>query len=119
LEDALLGFPATNYEGYQKSQTLTEGQSTNDLQVALIRGGRIVGQMLDEDGRPPKQGLLTLLRQGERNGRSGFINVSGDHQAAEDGRFQSPRFPAGHTFSVLLASCESPQTRRRLQKGMA
>ena|ERR1700722_1675190 len=85
---------------------------------ALTRGG-IVGQMLDEDGRPPKQGLLTLLRQGERNGCSGFINVSGDHQAAEDGRFQSPRFPAGHTFSVLLASCESPQTWRRLQKGMA
>jgi hypothetical protein len=49
-----------------------------------------------------------LLRQGERNGRSGFINVSAHHQAAEDGRFQSPRFPAGHTFSVLLAFCESP-----------
>jgi hypothetical protein len=48
-----------------------------------------------------------------------FINVSGADQAAEDGRFQSPRFPAGHTFSVLLASCESPQTWRRLQKGMA
>jgi hypothetical protein len=50
----------------KKSQALSEGQSTNDLQVALTRGGRIVGQMLDEDGRPPKQGLLTLLRQGER-----------------------------------------------------
>ena len=103
----------------KESQAQSEGQSTNDLQVALTRGGRIVGQMLNEDGRPPKQGLLTLLRPGEQNGRSGFINVSGDHQAAEDGRFQSPRFPAGHTFSVLLASCESPQTWRHLQKGMA
>ncbi len=31
----------------KKSQALSEGQSTNDLQVALTRGGRIVGQMLD------------------------------------------------------------------------
>jgi hypothetical protein len=68
----------------------------------LTRGGRIVGQMLDEDGRPPKQGLLTLLRQGERNGRSGFINVSGDHQAAEDGRFQSPPLSGG-TYLLRFA----------------
>jgi hypothetical protein len=69
-----LQFPSlvSNAYGGNRFVHLSEAQSTNDLQVTLTRGGRIVGQMLDEDGRPPKQGLLTLLRQGEQNGRSGI-----------------------------------------------
>jgi len=80
---------------WHRSLTLGEGQSVDNLQVALTRGGRIVGQLLDEEGRPPQQGLLTLLRQGERNGRSGLIDMSGDHQAGKDGRFQSPPLSSG------------------------
>ena len=75
--------------------SLSDGQSINDLQVALSRGGRIAGRLLDDFGRPPRQGLLTLLRQGERHGRLGMINVSGDHKAAEDGRFQTPPLASG------------------------
>ena len=75
--------------------SLSDGQSINDLQVALSRGGRIACRLLDDFGRPPRQGLLTLLRQGERHGRFGMINVSGDHKAAEDGRFQTPPLASG------------------------
>jgi hypothetical protein len=80
---------------WHQSLTLSEGQNMENFKVVLTRGGRIVGQMLDEDGRPPQQGLLTLLRQGEWNGPSGLINVSGDHRAGEDGRFQSPPLSSG------------------------
>jgi hypothetical protein len=83
---------------WHKSLTLSEGQSVDDLQVVLTRGGRIVGQMLDEDGRPPEQGLLTLLRDGERDGRAGLLNVCGDLRAGRDGLFQSPPLSNGMYF---------------------
>jgi Carboxypeptidase regulatory-like domain len=99
---------------WYKSFTLSEGQSVDDLQVVLTRGGRIVGQMLDEDGRPPEQGLLTLLRHGERDGRAGLINVCGDLRAERDGLFQSPPLSSECTFSVLPAFFRSPPTWRCL-----
>lgn len=93
---------------WHQSLTLGEGQNVDNLQVALIRGGRILGQLLDEDGRPPQQGLLTLLRQGERNGRSGLINISGDHQAGKNGRFQSPPLSSGLYFLRFAGILQKP-----------
>ena len=87
--------------------SLRDGQSIEDLQVALSRGSRITGRLLDEYGRPPQQGLLTLLRQGERRGRFGLINVSGDHKAAEDGRFQTPPLADG-TYLLRFAGILQP-----------
>ena len=34
--------------------------------------------------------FFTLLRAGEREGRSGYVNDSGDHRVSEDGTFCSP-----------------------------
>ena len=105
---------------WHQSLTLSEGQTVDNLQVTLVRGGRIVGQLLDEEGRPPQQGLMTLLRQGERNGRSGLISVSGDHQAGKDGRFQSPPLSDGSyilRFAGILqkpANAEIPSQERGL-----
>ena len=93
---------------WYKSLTLSEGQSVDDLQVVLTRGGRIVGQMLDEDGRPPEQGLLTLLRHGERDGRAGLINVCGDLRAGRDGLFQSPPLSSGMYFLRFAGILQKP-----------
>lgn len=93
---------------WHKRLSLEDGQSIKGLQVALSRGGRIAGRLLDEFGRPPRQGLLTLLRQGERHGRSGMINVSGDHKAAEDGRFQSPPLASGAYLLRFAGILEPP-----------
>jgi hypothetical protein len=93
---------------WHQSLTLSEGQDADNLQIALTRGGRITGQLLDENGRPPQQGLLTLLRQGERNGRSGFISVSGDHQAGKDGRFQSPPLSSGEYILRFAGILQKP-----------
>ena len=93
---------------WHKSLTLSEGQSVDDLQVVLTRGGRIVGQMLDEDGRPPEQGLLTLLRHGERDGRAGLINVCGDLRAGRDGLFQSPPLSSGMYFLRFAGILQKP-----------
>ena len=87
--------------------SVEDGQSIKDLQVALSRGGRIAGRLLDELGRPPRQGLLTLLCQGERHGRFGLINVSGDHKAAVDGRFQTPPLASG-TYLLRFAGILQP-----------
>jgi hypothetical protein len=97
-----------NFVYWHQSLMLSEGQSINNLQVALSRGGRIVGQMLDEEGSPPQQGLLTLLRQGERHGRTGLINDSGDHKATEDGKFQSPRLASGNYLLRFAGVLQKP-----------
>jgi hypothetical protein len=97
-----------NFVFWHQRLSLNYGQNLSGVHVALSRGGRIAGRLLDEFGRPPRQGLLTLLRQGERNGRFGIINVSGDHKAAEDGRFQTPPLASGADLLRFAGILEPP-----------
>jgi hypothetical protein len=96
---------------WHQALTLTEAQSIDDLHVALSRGGRIVGQVLDESGRPPHRCILTLLRNGERHGQSGFINDSGDHWVGKDGIFRSPPLSNGTYLLRFAGILQKPHTR--------
>lgn len=84
-----------DFVAWHQSLTLEEGLRIEDLVVSLSRGSRIQGRFLDEFGRPPKRGLLTVLRQAERDGHFGFINIAGDHRAAQDGTFRRPPLADG------------------------
>jgi len=71
------------------------------LELYLTPGGFLSGQILDEDGRPPERCWFTLLRSGERRGRSGYISDSGDHKVSADGKFCSPPlYPARYFLRV-------------------
>jgi hypothetical protein len=90
------------YVSWHGRITLNEGHIINDLQVALTRGGFIAGCILDERRRPPQRCVLTLLREGQRGGQSGYINDSGDHPVSEDGIFRSPALSSG-TYLLRFA----------------
>lgn len=65
-------------------------EDTKVLELYLTPGGFLSGHVLDEEGLPPARSWFTLLRLGERKGKSGYISDSGDHPVSEDGTFYSP-----------------------------
>lgn len=68
------------------------------LEVHLTPGAFLSGRILDEYGQPPERSSFTLFREGERRGKPGYINDSGDHKVAEDGTFCSPPLPSARYF---------------------
>jgi hypothetical protein len=84
--------------------TLLPG-ATKAMTVQLSPGGFLSGQILDERGEPPERCWFTLIREGERRGRTGYVSDSGDHVISKDGRFCSPPLrPASYflRFAGLL-----------------
>lgn len=81
---------APRYVTRYERLTLKQDETIHDLQISLMLGGYISGRVVDGEGQPPQHCWFTLLREGERNGRFGFINNSGDHQVEKDGTFCSP-----------------------------
>jgi len=69
--------------------TLLPG-ATKVMTLQLSPAGFLSGQILDERGEPPERCWFTLIREGERRGRTGYICDSGDHVISKDGRFCSP-----------------------------
>jgi hypothetical protein len=63
---------------------------TKVMTIQISPAGFLSGQILDERGEPPQRCWFTLIRKGERSGRSGYVNDSGDHDISTDGTFCSP-----------------------------
>lgn len=80
------------------------------LELHLTPGGFLSGQVLDEEGQPPERCWFTLLRSGERRGRSGYITDSGDHEISEDGKFSSPPLRPARYFLRLAGLLRKPTT---------
>ena len=78
------------------------------LELHLTPGGFLSGQVLDEDGQPPKRCWFTLLRSGTRGGKSGYIDDSGDHQVSEDGKFCSPPLCPARYFLRMAGFLRKP-----------
>lgn len=69
--------------------TLDPG-ATKLMTVELSPGGFLSGQILDEHGEPPDRCWFTLIREGERTGKFGYVSDSGDHDVSAEGKFCSP-----------------------------
>jgi|GEM_PF-3461795 len=95
-----LGIYDANYPSLYENVTLAHGDS-KVLELGLTPGGFLTGQILDEEGHPPQRCHFTLLKAGERRGKSGYINDSGDRVVAEDGQFRSPAlYPAKYFLRI-------------------
>jgi hypothetical protein len=78
--------------------TLSAGETLNALRIALRPGGFLSGKILDETQQPPWRCFYTLIRAGERWGKSGYVSDSGDHRISDDGAFYSPPLAAGRYY---------------------
>jgi hypothetical protein len=85
-----IAFYDTKYVPRYERLTLAEGEPLNALHIALRPGGFLSGRILDEKQRPPRSCCFTLIRAGDRGGKSGYISHSGDHRISDDGTFCSP-----------------------------
>ena len=89
--------------------TVAEGVPLNALQIALKAGGFLSGKILDEMQLPPWRGFFTLIRAGQRGGRSGYISDSGDHEVSDDGSFCSPPLGPGRHFLRFAGMLRTPR----------
>jgi hypothetical protein len=100
--DYSLAFYDTKYVPRYERLTFAEDERLNALHIALTPGGFLSGRILDEKQLPPWSCCFTLIRAGERGGKSGYISDSGDHRISEDGTFCSP--PLGpHRYFLRFA----------------
>jgi hypothetical protein len=92
------------------------------LELHLRLGGFISGQVLDLEGQPPERCWFTLLRLGERGGKSGYIDDSGDHEVSSDGKFCSPPLHPARYFLRMAgllsksALVDRPEESRSIEK---
>jgi hypothetical protein len=111
----ILGIHDDHYAHLYRELILEEGSSIEGLRISLSPAAFIQGKILDEDGLVPQRCHFTLIRSGNRSGKSGYISDSGDHEVGKDGLFSSPPLHAGRyclRFAGILqkTSALSPQT---------
>jgi hypothetical protein len=88
--DYTLTFYDSEYVPRYERLTLVGGEPLDALQISLKPGAFLSGRILDEKHMPPWRCWFTLIRAGERGGKSGYISDSGDHRVTDDGTFRSP-----------------------------
>lgn len=93
-----LGVYDDRYTPLYRKLSLKEGESIENLEMALTPAAFLKGKILDEEGHPPQRCHVTLIREGIRRGKSGYISDSGDHRIAQDGSFSSPPLRPGRYF---------------------
>lgn len=80
----------------------------NVMAVQLSPAGFLSGRILDERGEAPERCWFTLIREGERGGRSGYVSDSGDHEVADDGGFCSPPLRSSRYFLRFAGLLRKP-----------
>jgi hypothetical protein len=120
-----LGVYDNRYAPFYRELILEEGETIENLEIAVTPGAFIKGQIFDEEGHPPQRCHVTLIKEGTRKGRSGYINNSGDHEVAQDGSFSSPPLQPARYFlrfaGILrkpLTSTPSQATHGAMQQGI-
>jgi hypothetical protein len=103
-----LGVYDNRYAPLYRNLSLEEGETIDDLEISLTPAAFIKGRILDEEGHPPQGCHLTLIRQGNRRGRSGYVSDSGDHKVTEDGYFSSPPLNPGRYFLRFAGILRKP-----------
>jgi hypothetical protein len=103
-----LGVHDNRYAPLYRKLFLKEQETIENLEIALTPAAFIKGRILDDEGRPPQHCHVTLIKEGTRNGRSGYISDSGDHEVAQDGRFSSPPLHPGRYFLRFAGILRKP-----------
>ncbi|HEV2664510.1 MAG TPA: hypothetical protein VG324_06350 [Blastocatellia bacterium] len=77
-----------NSPGFEvfRSVTLDEGESRDDVDIALVRGGVITGRVIDDEGRPLIATYLRLMPVDENGKPNGRFDFSGDPMMRTDDR---------------------------------
>jgi len=80
-----------------KSVTLDEGESRDNVDIALIRGGVITGRVTDDEGHPVIATYLLLTSLSEKTGRPGRYEYVDDLMTRTDDRgvYRIYGLPAG------------------------
>ena len=93
--------------------SLSEGQSTDKVTIAMYRGGAITGRVLDAHGDPVEYAQVQALRV-PRSGR-GKPQQSGGTTTNDIGEYRLARLPAGKYLLMVQAqrrnNFESPASR--------
>ena len=110
-----LGFNDDRYAPLYRDVILEDGVAIEDLQISLTPAVFIKGQIMDDEGFPPQRCYFTLIKTGNRRGKSGYISNSGDHEVDKEGHFSSPLLHPGRyclRFAGILQkpSSSSPGT---------
>src|SRR5262245_40737338 len=69
-----------------RSVTLDEGESRDDVDIALVRGGVITGRVIDDEGRPLIATYLRLLPVEENGNPNGRFDFNDDPMMRTDDR---------------------------------
>ena len=69
-----------------RSVTLDEGESRDDVDIALVRGGVITGRVVDDEGRPVIATYLQLLPVDENGNPKGRFDFNDDPMMRTDDR---------------------------------
>src|SRR5262245_41476789 len=80
-----------------RSVTLDEGESRDDVDIALVRGGVITGRVVDDEGRPLIATYLRLLPVDENGKPNGRFDYNDDTMMRTDDRgvYRIYGLPAG------------------------
>src|SRR5262245_18840521 len=104
---------------YYRSVTLDEGESRDDVDIALVRGGVIAGRVIDDEGRPLIATYLRLLPVDENGKPNGRFDFNGDQMMRTDDRgvyrvfgLQAGRYiiSAGGEWSYSHSKRKYPET---------
>jgi hypothetical protein len=96
-----LGVYDNRYAPLYRKLSLQEGESIENLEMALTPGAFLKGRIFDGEGQPPLRSYVTLIREGMRRGKHGYTSDS-DYRIAQDGSFSSPPLHPGR-YSLRFA----------------
>lgn len=89
--------------------------SFNPARTHLVRAcaqsdAFLTGKLVDENDLSPLTACYTVVTEGTLHGRSGFVNIHGDHQLNKDGTFSSPPLPPGKYFLRFFGMLNPPSS---------
>jgi hypothetical protein len=102
------GFVVTDYSFSSEGKTIliVEGETVEDIDFALVRGGVITGKVVDADGRPVIEERITLLPSDPVNkgAKTAFPNGPRNTQTDDRGIYRIFGVAAGHYKVVVNLS---------------
>lgn len=88
-------FVVSDIRSASETVILSEGESVEDIDFALVRGGVITGRVTDPEGRPAIEQQVNLLAAERAPNQRGSLNVYGGFQTDDRGIYRMFGITAG------------------------